>query len=96
MPKSHTPVMVVYGATSYTATTHMLPYLVSHADANAFHLILAGRNAEKLASLDNLLGPGTKREVVVLQLADEGGVNSLVKRADVVINLAGALRCWRC
>lgn len=88
MPKAHTPVLVVYGATSYTASSHMLPYLVSHPDADSFHLILAGRNADKLASLDSLLGPG-KREVVAVKLDDEGGVSSLVERADVVINFAG-------
>ncbi|BEI81184.1 hypothetical protein CcaverHIS002_0203440 [Cutaneotrichosporon cavernicola] len=88
MPKSHTPTLVVYGSTSYTAQQHLLPYLASHPDADAFHLILAGRSAEKLAAVDALL-PKREREIVAVKLNDQGGVESLCKRADVVLNLAG-------
>ncbi|GMK57037.1 hypothetical protein CspeluHIS016_0308770 [Cutaneotrichosporon spelunceum] len=88
MPKSQTPTLVVYGATSYTAQHHLLPYLASHPDAPKFHLILAGRNPDKLVAVDDLLPKG-EREIIAVKLSDEGGVASLCKRADVVLNLAG-------
>lgn len=88
MPKSHTPTLVVYGATSYTAQHHLLPYLAAHPDADSFHLILAGRNADKLAAVDAFL-PKREREILPLHLNDQGGVEALCKRADVVLNLAG-------
>lgn len=89
MTKRH-PVLAVYGATSYTASQHLLPYLATHPDADKFHLIIAGRNADKLAALDaSLPSGGPRREVVVLRLEDQGGVGALVERADVVINFAG-------
>lgn len=92
MTKNH-PVLTVYGATSYTASNHLLPYLANHVEAAGFHLILAGRNADKLAAIDaQLPSIGPRREIVVLRLEDEGGVGSLVKRSDVIVNFAGEMR----
>ncbi|KLT44441.1 hypothetical protein CC85DRAFT_271240 [Cutaneotrichosporon oleaginosum] len=89
MPKSHTPTLVVYGATSYTAKHHLLPYLASHPDADSFRLVLSGRNIDKLTAVNDLLPPNAEREIFPLKLNDQGGVEALCKRADVVLNLAG-------
>ncbi|CAK9780092.1 unnamed protein product [Cutaneotrichosporon oleaginosum] len=91
MPKSHTPTLVVYGATSYTAKHHLLPYLASHPDADSFRLVLSGRNIDKLTAVNDLLPPNAEREIFPLKLNDQGGVEALCKRADVVLNLAGTL-----
>jgi short subunit dehydrogenase-like uncharacterized protein len=96
MPKSHTPILVVYGATSYTAQQHLLPYLASHPDAGAFHLIISGRNVDKLTAVNDLLPPSADREILPLKLDDQGGVDALCKRADVVLNLAGTYTAFSC
>lgn len=82
------PTLVVYGATSYTATQHLLPYLATHPEADKFELVLAGRNAGRLEAANALL-PGSTRKIVALTLEDTAAVEGLVGRADGVINLAG-------
>jgi len=82
------PTLVVYGATSYTATQHLLPYLASHPDADKFELVLAGRNAGRLEAANALL-PGSTRRIVALSLDDKAAVEGLVAKADGVVNLAG-------
>jgi short subunit dehydrogenase-like uncharacterized protein len=84
------PTLVVYGATSYTATRHLLPYLANHEDASKFELVLAGRNAGRLEAANALL-PSSSRKIVALSLDDSAAVDALVTRADAVINLAGQL-----
>lgn len=84
------PTVVVYGATSYTASKHLLPYLATHHDVDKFHLVLAGRNPDKLAALDaSLPSAGPRREVVTVRLDNPAGVEALVRQADVIINFAG-------
>jgi short subunit dehydrogenase-like uncharacterized protein len=82
------PSILVYGATSYTAVNHLLPYLVNHPEANKFDLVLAGRSAERLQAANTLIGGG-KRELIVCDLADFDAVGHMVQRADLFINLAG-------
>lgn len=82
------PTLVVYGATSYTATQHLLPYLATHPEADKFDLVLAGQNTSRLDAANALL-PGSTRKIVTLTLDDTPAVEALVKRADAVINLAG-------
>lgn len=86
--------IIVYGATSFTAQ-NLLPYLESHPDRDNFEFILGGRNAQKLEAVNEKLTK--KREVVVCDLKNDEEVEKMVKKGDVVMNLAGeftsALSC---
>ena len=84
----HQPVIIVYGATAYTARA-LLPYLDEHPDGNDFGFILAGRNKSKLDAVNSKLH--TKREVIAVTLEDAEGVKRLVAKGDLVMNLAGEL-----
>lgn len=94
-----TPTVVIYGATSYTATVHLIPYLAAHPDLKSgqFKLVLAGRNKGKIDAVAKAvqLPDGTHPETVALSLDDRPAVDALVQRASVIINLAGALGCGR-
>ncbi|WVO17148.1 hypothetical protein L204_104840 [Cryptococcus depauperatus] len=83
------PVLVLYGATSFTAR-QLLTYLDEHPQGAEFDFILAGRNQERLEALNAKLS--TKREIFVCELSNEDGVVSMVDRANVVVNLAGPYR----
>ncbi|OXG15298.1 saccharopine dehydrogenase [Cryptococcus neoformans Tu401-1] len=83
------PVLVIYGATAYTAQ-QLFTYLEEHPEAEDFDFILAGRNQTKLDKLNESLK--TKREVIVCELSDEEGVGAMVKRGDVIVNFAGPYR----
>jgi short subunit dehydrogenase-like uncharacterized protein len=83
MPK---PTLIIHGASSFTAT-ELLAYLDAHPQGDQFDFILAGRNAAKLEARNAPLK--TKREVVVVDLSDEGSVRALVAKGQVVVNLAG-------
>lgn len=82
--------VTVYGATSYTGSTHLLPYLDTNY-AGQVHLVIAGRNRAKLDALNaTLSGSNEKhRSVAALTLDDPEAVKALVDRSDVIINLAG-------
>lgn len=81
------PVLVIYGATAYTAQ-QLFTYLDEHPEAEDFDFIIAGRNQTKLDKLNENLK--TKREVIACELNDEEGVEAMVKRGDVIVNFAGA------
>jgi short subunit dehydrogenase-like uncharacterized protein len=83
MPK---PVLIIYGATSYTAK-ELLLYLDSHPQQDEFDVILAGRNEEKLKAAASKLKK--RHEIATCQLNDEEAVKNLVGKGNVVINLAG-------
>jgi short subunit dehydrogenase-like uncharacterized protein len=80
------PTLLICGATSFTARV-LLTYLDTHADSSRFEFILVGRNASKLDEANAALR--TKRETLVVRLEDEGEVERMVERGDVVLNLAG-------
>lgn len=84
--------VTVYGATSYTGSTHLLPYLDTNY-AGQVHLIIAGRNRSKLDALNASLSAINEkhRSVAALSLDDPAAVKALVDKSDVVINLAGEL-----
>lgn len=82
----HNPTIIVHGASSYTAK-ELLKYLESHPDAGSFEFLLAGRTKSKLEKANEVLKK--PREVVVVDLEDEGSVKRLIAKGDVVINLAG-------
>ena len=82
-----TPTLIIYGATSFTAR-QLLLYLDTHPDSSQFEFILAGRNAQKLESLNEDLLQ-TRREVIACDLDDGIGVKRLVEQGQVVVNLAG-------
>lgn len=82
--------VTVYGATSYTGSNHLVPYLDKNY-AGQVHLIIAGRNKAKLDALNaSLSGENEKyRSVAALTLDDAEAVKKLVEKSDVIINLAG-------
>lgn len=82
--------VTVYGATSYTGSTHLLPYLDTNY-AGQVHLIIAGRNRSKLDALNASLSAINEkhRSVAALTLDDPEAVKALVDKSDVIINLAG-------
>ncbi|WWD19827.1 hypothetical protein CI109_104293 [Kwoniella shandongensis] len=87
--QQHKPTLIVYGATSFTAR-QLLKYLESHPESSQFKFILSGRNAGRLESVNARLN--TPREIEVADLADEARVKELVKKGDVILNLAGPYR----
>lgn len=86
--------VTVYGATSYTGSTHLLPYLDTNY-AGQVHLIIAGRNRSKLDALNASLSAINEkhRSVAALTLDDPEAVKALVDKSDVIINLAGEFFC---
>jgi short subunit dehydrogenase-like uncharacterized protein len=80
------PTIIVYGATSYTAY-QFLQYIQSHPDADAFEVILAGRNRAKLVELANKLDKDWNVQAV--ELSDQEAVKNLVQMGSVVVNFAG-------
>jgi short subunit dehydrogenase-like uncharacterized protein len=80
--------VTIYGATAFTAGP-VIEYLDHHPDSGLFKLILSGRNLEKLDRIQAKLSK--KVEIVALELSDEEGLQSLVGRSNVVINVAGKL-----
>ncbi|TXT15814.1 hypothetical protein VHUM_00317 [Vanrija humicola] len=90
------PTIAVYGATAYTGREHLLPYLINHADAAKYNIILAGRSKDKLDALDDLLGKkgADRRSIVVTTLENKAGVDALVAKSDIVINLAGPYQLY--
>ena len=79
------PRLTIYGATAFTAQ-NLLTYLDGHPDLDGFDFILSGRNAEKLDKVNaKLLKP---REVVSCDLTDQGALDELVKKGEVVLNNA--------
>ncbi|RSH91460.1 hypothetical protein EHS25_009759 [Saitozyma podzolica] len=85
------PTLLICGATSFTARV-LLTYLDTHPDSHSFEFILVGRNASKLDEANSALR--TKRETLVVRLEDEGEVERMVQRGDVVLNLAGPFRWY--
>ncbi len=96
MPPSLTstrlPTILIYGATSFVGTL-LIGYLKYHQDKDLFRYILAGRNGEKLAKLKEGLKVGDEVETIACALVEgeEGrkNIDDMVRRCDVVINLAG-------
>lgn len=80
------PTLIIHGASSYTAK-ELLKYLESHPDGRSFEFLLAGRTKAKLDKVNE--GLKKAREVVVVDLEDEGSVKRLIAKGNVVINLAG-------
>lgn len=86
--------VTIYGATSFTGSQHLVPYLDSQY-AGQINILLAGRNRSKLEALNaSLSGSNEKfRSIAALTLDDPAAVKTLVEKSDVIINLAGALLC---
>jgi short subunit dehydrogenase-like uncharacterized protein len=82
------PTLIIHGATSYTAA-ELLVYLESHPQTDQFEIILAGRNLQKLEDVNSTLK--IKRETFRVDTKDPDEVRALIKKGDVVINLAGKL-----
>ncbi|AAW44773.1 conserved hypothetical protein [Cryptococcus deneoformans JEC21] len=89
MAQTTKPVLVIYGATAYTAQ-QLFTYLEEHPEAGDFDFILAGRNQTKLDKLNGSLK--IQREVIACELSDEEGVEAMVKRGNVIVNFAGPYR----
>ncbi|HSG08841.1 MAG TPA: saccharopine dehydrogenase NADP-binding domain-containing protein [Longimicrobiales bacterium] len=78
--------VVVFGATGFTGR-QLAERLAQHRDRERFTFAIAGRNADKLASLRDALGGGI--DVLLADASDPSSIRAMVRSARVVASTAG-------
>jgi short subunit dehydrogenase-like uncharacterized protein len=78
--------LIVYGATGFTGRL-VAEYLIRHA--NGARWAMAGRSAEKLAAVRDLIGAPATVPLIVADADDAASLNALVARAQVIVTTVG-------
>jgi short subunit dehydrogenase-like uncharacterized protein len=82
--------IIVYGATGYTGRL-VAEYL---KDKNGLKWAMAGRSADKLAQVRDLIGAAADTPLIVADASDPDTLNAMVKRTKVVLTTVGPYQLY--
>ena len=82
--------IIVYGATGYTGRL-VAEYL---KDKTGLKWAMAGRSADKLAEVRDLIGAGADTPLIVADAADPATLDDMVKRTKVVLTTVGPYQLY--
>lgn len=82
--------IIVYGATGYTGRL-VAEYL---KDKTGLNWAMAGRSADKLAEVRDLIGAATDTPLIVADAADPATLDDMVKRTKVVLTTVGPYQLY--
>ena len=82
--------IIVYGATGYTGRL-VAEYL---KDKNGLKWAMAGRSADKLAEVRDLIGAAADTQLIVADASDPDTLDAMVKRTKVVLTTVGPYQLY--
>jgi short subunit dehydrogenase-like uncharacterized protein len=85
--------IVVYGATGYTGRL-VAEYLVQHYQGEGPSWAMAGRSAEKLAEVRDLIGAPADTPLIVANSDDPASIQALAESARVVLTTVGPYQLY--
>ena len=86
--------VVVYGATGFTGRLVAEYLLKTYGAAGPVTWAMAGRSADKLAEVRDLIGAPSTLPLVVADAADAGALSAMAARTKVVITTAGPYQLY--
>lgn len=90
MPKNREFDIIVYGATGYTGRL-VAEYLIGKT---GLKWAMAGRSADKLAEVRDLIGAPADTPLVVADASDPASLDAMAKRANVILTTVGPYQLY--
>ena len=90
MPKNREFDIIVYGATGYTGRL-VAEYLIGKS---GLKWAMAGRSADKLAEVRDLIGAPADTPLVVADASDPATLDAMAKRANVILTTVGPYQLY--
>ncbi len=90
MPKNREFDIIVYGATGYTGRL-VAEYLIGKS---GLKWAMAGRSADKLAEVHDLIGAPADTPLVVADASDPATLDAMAKRANVILTTVGPYQLY--
>lgn len=90
MPKNREFDIIVYGATGYTGRL-VAEYLIGKT---GLKWAMAGRSADKLAEVRDLIGAHADTPLVVADASDPASLDAMAKRANVILTTVGPYQLY--
>ena len=86
--------IVVYGATGYTGRL-VVDYMNRQYGVDGeINWAMAGRNLDKLKSVQDELGIDSRIELIVADMGDKASLKSMVERASVILTTVGPYQLY--
>mgnify|MGYP003556699817 FL=1 len=90
MPKNREFDIIVYGATGYTGRL-VAEYLIGKS---GLKWAMAGRSADKLAEVRDLIGAPADTPLIVADASDPATLDAMAKRANVILTTVGPYQLY--